>query len=74
MEKHEEKTIYEFFRPKTRGELLSALKNGIKCEVVESENEITTICLNGWLRFEDFKLYKSPNFGWTIYEPIKREQ
>ena len=51
-----------FFRPKTRGELLEALKKGIKCEVVGSNMEITNICLDGWLKFEGkYRTLYSPN-------------
>jgi hypothetical protein len=61
----------EYFRPKTRGELVEALKNGKKCEVVTSNVEFTNICLNGWLNFQfKYKTYYSPNEGWTIYESI----
>jgi len=60
-----------FFRPKTRGELLEALKKGIKCEVVGSNMEITNICLDGWLKFEGkYRTLYSPNKGWVIYEAV----
>lgn len=59
----------QLFRPKTRGELLNALKNNIKCEVVTSSVEITSLLLQGWLKFDKFKTYPSLNDGWSIYEP-----
>jgi hypothetical protein len=60
-----------FFRPKTRGELLDKLKEGIKCEVVASNEEITSILLDGWLKFAGkYKTYPSSNEGWVIYEAI----
>jgi hypothetical protein len=60
-----------FFRPSTRGELLEALKKGIKCEVVGSNMEITNICLDGWLKFEGkYRTLYSPNKGWIIYEAV----
>ena len=65
-------TVDNFLRPKTRGELLDALKKGIKCEVVASNEEITTLCLQGWLKFNDFKTYKSTNDGWVVYEAIRK--
>ena len=59
------------FRPKTRGELLDKLKQGIKCEVVASNEEFTSICLDGWLKFAGkYKTYPSVNFGWVIYEAL----
>lgn len=58
-----------YLRPKTRGELLEALKNNIKCEVVATNEEITSIFLDGWLKFEGkYKTYPSENVGWVIYE------
>lgn len=65
--------VSDFLRPKTRGELLNALKEGIKCEVVASNEEFTTLCLQGWLKFSDFKTYKSANDGWVVYEAIKNK-
>jgi len=60
-----------FHRPKTRGELLEKLKEGVKCEVVASNVEITNIFLDGWLKFEGkYIVYLSPNLGWAIYEKI----
>jgi hypothetical protein len=60
-----------FFRPKTRGELLDKLKQKIKCEVVASNEKITSICLDGWLKFAGkYKTYPSPNLGWVIYESV----
>ena len=59
------------FRPKTRGELRDKLKQGVKCEVVASNEEITSICLDGWLKFEGkYKTYPSENVGWVIYEAL----
>ena len=61
-----------YLRPKTRGELLNALKEDIKCEVVASNEEITSICLDGWLKFEgNYRTYLSENKGWVIYEALK---
>lgn len=60
-----------YLRPTTRGALLSALKEGTKCEVVASNEEITSICLDGWLKFEGkYKTYPSENYGWTVYEAV----
>jgi len=68
---HYESINSEMFRPKTRGELVEKLKQGIKCEVVASNEEITSLCLNGWLNFEGkYKTYPSENAGWVIYEAI----
>lgn len=58
----------DILRPKTRGELLEALKNKLKCEVVASNEETTSMFLRGWLEFDQFKTYPSTNEGWTIYE------
>lgn len=58
-------------RPQTRGELLEKLQEGIKCEVVSTNEEITNICLDGWLKFQGkYKTYPSKNIGWVIYEAI----
>jgi hypothetical protein len=57
-------------RPKTRGELVENLKQGVKCEVVASNEEITSLLLMGWLNFKNFKTYPSDNDGWVIYESI----
>jgi len=63
------KSIY--LRPKTRGELLTALKAGVACEVVESNEEITNIFLDGWLNFKNkYKTSKSDIYGWAVYEAI----
>lgn len=60
-----------FFRPKTRGELLEKLKEGVRCEVVSSNMEFTNICLDGLLKFEGkYRTLWSPNVGWVIYEKI----
>jgi len=65
-------TEIEIYRPKTRGELLEKLKQGVRCEVVSSNEEITSICLDGWLKFQgQYKVYPSENNGWVIYEQIK---
>jgi len=61
----------EYCRPKTRGKLVDKLKQGIKCEVVASNVEITSICLDGWLKFEGkYKTYASTNIGWVIFEAL----
>lgn len=58
-----------FYRPKTRGELLEKLKEGVRCEVVATNMEITNILLDGWLKFEGkYRTLWSPNKGWVIYE------
>ena len=59
------------YRPKTRGELLDSLRAKVLCEVVASNEEITSILLRGWLKFSDFKTYPSHNEGWVIYEFFK---
>lgn len=60
-----------YLRPKTRGELKEALINNIKCEVVETNEEITSLMLDGWLNYKDkYKTYPSINKGWVIYESI----
>ncbi len=62
----------EIYRPTTRGELVEKLKQGIKCEVVASNEEITSILIDGWLNFEGrYKTYPSENVGWVVYEAIE---
>lgn len=58
------------FRPKTRGELVEKLKEGIECEVEASNEEITTICLKGWLNFHSFEVAFCRDKKWVIYKPI----
>ncbi len=57
-----------YARPKTRGELRDLLKDGIECEVVSSNAEITSVMLRGWLNFESFTVRQSENLGWSIFE------
>jgi hypothetical protein len=60
-----------FFRPTSMGELLEALKKGIKCEVANNGVEAVNIKLNGWLKFEGkYRTLYSPNKGWIIYEAV----
>ena len=57
-----------YARPKTRGELRDLLKDGIKCEVVSSNAEITSVMLRGWLNFESFTVRQSETPGWSVFE------
>jgi|AntAceMinimDraft_18_1070375.scaffolds.fasta_scaffold191991_1 hypothetical protein len=57
-----------YLRPKTKGELLEALKKNIKCEVDTKCKETTSCILMENLGFDNFKTYPSKNEGWTIYE------
>ena len=58
-------------RPKTRGELLDALKKNVKCEIIASNEGITSISLDGWVKFEGkYKTKPSENVGWVIYESV----
>jgi hypothetical protein len=59
-----------YFRPKTRGELMDALRNSKSCEVVASNEEITSLLLKGWAKDIKFKTRPSTNAGWVIYECI----
>ena len=62
-------------RPKTRSELLNKLKEGVKCEVLESNKETTSIMLDGWLIFRGkYKIYPSENIGWVIYEIVNKNK
>ena len=57
-----------FFRPKTRGELAQKIIEGIPCEVVSSNREITTMILDGWLGMRNkYYVSLSQNKGWDIY-------
>ena len=59
----------KYARPKTRGQLLENLKNGIASEVVAINEEITNICLDGWLNFENqYQVRPSENPGWVVYQ------
>lgn len=57
-----------YARPRTRGELVNLLREGISCEVVTSSVEMTVIMLKGWLNFTDFITRPSENKGWTVFE------
>uniref|UniRef100_A0A6M3K643 Uncharacterized protein n=1 Tax=viral metagenome TaxID=1070528 RepID=A0A6M3K643_9ZZZZ len=61
-----------YTRPLTRGELRDKLKSGVPCEVASHVAEMTAIVLEGWFEYSDFSVRKSENFGWTIFEPIKK--
>jgi hypothetical protein len=50
--------IYQI--PKTRGELLELLENGISCKVVADNAEITNTLL------ESLKIMKKSNIEWNI--------
>jgi hypothetical protein len=60
-------------RPKTRGELRDLLESGQACEVASQSAEMTEIMLKGWLDFDAFTVRKSPNEGWTLFEPLTKD-
>jgi hypothetical protein len=62
---------HKYVRPKTRGELRRLLSDGIACEVVSTNAEITSILLRGWLDFDSFTIRKSENYGWSVFEAKK---
>ena len=61
-------------RPKTRGELYYNLLKGIKCEVVASNEEFTSLALQSLsiMYKSDLKFKTSPseNAGWVVYEVV----
>ena len=57
-----------YSRPKTRGELLNLLKEGVACEVVSYTASMTAILLKGWLEFSSFTVRPSENIGWSVFE------
>ena len=57
----------ELLRPKTRGELVDALRNGIECEVVATNEETTTMLITNWLNPPPFTTRPSENKGWVVY-------
>ena len=59
------------YRTTTRGELVNALHEGKKCEVVASNERITTILIETWLNPPVFRIYPSDNAGWVVYEKVK---
>jgi len=59
-----------YHRPKTRGELMTSLRANIKCEVVASNEEITSLVLQGWASDIKFKTTPSENIGWVVYENL----
>jgi hypothetical protein len=67
-DKKEIGSVLGYARPKTRGELRDLLKDGIKCEVVSSNAEITEVMLRCWLNFKSFTVRQSENPGWSIFE------
>lgn len=58
----------KYFRPETRGGLKKKLLEGIPCEVVTSNVEVTNLLLRGWLDFNEFVTEPSHNEGWTVYK------
>lgn len=62
----------EVFRPKTRGELYDKIKEGVKCEVVASNEAFTSLALQSLaiIKKEGLKFKTSPskNIGWVIFE------
>jgi hypothetical protein len=61
-----------YHRPTTRGELKRKLEDGVECEVVATNEGITTIALCGWLEFSAFETRRSENAGWCVYYPVKK--
>ena len=63
-----------FSRPKTRGELYYSLLKGVKCEVVASNEEFTSLALQSLSIMDKsdlkFKTTQSENEGWVIYEAV----
>lgn len=60
-----------YHRPKTRGELRDKLKEGITCEVVASDTNITSHAL-AWLDLwenVDYWVRSSKNEGWDLFVP-----
>jgi len=72
MENSNKNTDSELFRPKTRGELYDKIKEGIKCEVVASNESFTSLALQtiAIIKKEGIKFKTSPskNIGWVIFE------
>lgn len=70
------KSKNEILRPKTRGELYDALKNNIRCEIVASNEGITSLLLQSLasLKREEikFQTYQSETEGWVVYENINK--
>jgi len=60
----------EYFRPKTRGELVDKITEGVPCEVATSVVEFTNMCLAYWLGLDStsFTVRPSENEGWVVYE------
>lgn len=61
-------------RPNTRGELRRNLQEGITCEVAGHVAEMTAIMLSGWGRFGSFRVSRSPNQGWVLFEPTTPDE
>ena len=59
-------------RPKTRGELVNKLREGVACEVAATTAEITSIMLKGFLEFSDFKVMGPVNGGWVLFQPTNK--
>jgi hypothetical protein len=57
-----------YARPSTRGELWDLLLDGVQCEVVTSNVEITRHLIDGWLGSLDYKVRPSENEGWSVFE------
>lgn len=59
----------QYFRPKTRGDLRTALREGVSCEVIGYAAEMTATVLSGWMNFENFTVQLSSNDGWVVFVP-----
>jgi len=63
-----------YCRPRTRGELMNKLSDGIDCEVAADVAEMTASMLRGWLEFKEFTVRPSCNKGWMIFESTATKQ
>lgn len=57
-----------YARPRTRGELWDLLLDGVPCEVVTENVEVTNMLLDGWLATMPYKVRPSENVGWSVFE------
>lgn len=62
----------QIFRPKTRYEVLNAMKEGIKCEVPKNISAYNSDLINFWAEEYNYQKSHSVNRGYFIYEPDKK--
>jgi hypothetical protein len=62
-----------YHRPSTRGELVDKLREGVACEIVDSNVSTTNLLIEGHLDPPRYTVRTSENKGWAVYERVEEE-